>query len=144
MHVAIVPFRVRAARTMCLTSAIFYLAVCAFYLGMLFLLGESNRPQDNFAVLCRILMFPLFLISLASLRWACVLLWANSILILIIGVAASWPTPNVSLFNSGECWLQIAATCLVTGAYLLLSKGRGSSDANSKNPTLISLMRGNH
>jgi hypothetical protein len=141
MHRALMPLRIRAAGTMCLTAAILYLAVCAFYLGMLFLLGEANRPLDNFAVLCRILMFPLFLVSLASLRWACVLLWANSILVLMIGVAASWPTPNVSLFNSGEFWLQMAATCLVTGAFLLLSKGRWSSDDNAKIPTLITLLR---
>ncbi len=141
MHGGEIPIKIRAVGTMCLAAGIFYLAVCAFYLGMLLLLGESSRPMDDFAVFCRILMFPLFMISLVSLRWACLLLWANSILVLLIGVAESWPTPNASLFNSGEYWLQIAATCLVTGAYLLFSIGRGGSDANSKRPTLVTLLR---
>jgi hypothetical protein len=143
MHGAIVPFRIRAASAMCITAGISSFAVCAFYLGVLFIIGVPDKPLDYLAFLCRILVFPFFLISLASLRWASVSLWVNSILVWVIGIVMSWPTPDVSPFSGRGSWLQIFAACLVTGAYLFLSKARVNSDAFSKNPTLVTLLRGN-
>jgi hypothetical protein len=127
----------------CLTAGALSFALWPIWLFLLTFPGLPDQPWDQINVLSRFLAFPFFLVSLASLRWSCVLIWADFVLGWIAGLAVGWPHGRLSPFSASGSFIQFCGALLITASCLLISGDITYSDATRKNPNLVKLFRRN-
>ena len=137
-------YRIAAALVLCLVSCVLSIIHGVWGLGGLLIFGLTARFLDDLFVLSPFVPFVLFIISLASLRWAALSMWTYSLIYWLTGVALSWPHANLSPFTSHGSEIQIAANCAITLAYLVLTVGRGKDKDSDGAIGLVTLLQGRY
>jgi len=134
--------RVYLALTAYLISGMLCVRVCGTYLLLaLVITGVPDSTLDCLNFISRMLVFPLFLISLGSLRWSSVALWADFLLGWAAGLAAGWPVGRLSPFSASGSASQFIGALLMTGAYFLICGDRSRPIATGGTFGLIKLLK---
>ena|SRR5215467_13132923 len=94
--------------------------------------GRLHSAADVYAVLSPLLAFPLFLVSIFSLRWGVLLLWTYLIIDRIWLVRGNWRllvSPAIlSGFSRADKWLFLAVL-LISAAYLVERRTRSNASS---------------
>ena len=141
MQAGMKPSGVSAAMLTSLIGGAFCFALWPIWLFLLTFPGLPDQPWDQINVLSRFLAFPLFLISLASLRWSCIFIWADFVLGWVAGLAVGWPHGRLSPFSASGSLIQFCGALLITASCFLIREDITYPDATRKSPTLIRLLR---
>ena len=135
--------RVSMALAAYVISGLLCVKVCGTYLLLVLVItGMPDSALDRLNFMSRILVFPLFLISLASLRWSFALLWADFLLGWVAGLIAGWPVGRLSPFSASGSASQFIAALLMTSAYFLICEDRSRPISTKRSLGLIKLLRG--
>lgn len=108
-----------------------------------FLLTFVGLPDPLWArifLLTRFLAFPLFLVSLVSLRWSCALIWANFLIGWVAGIVGGGPHGKWNPLGPAN-FVQFIGALSITASCLLIRNDSTYPAETRKNPSLVRLLR---
>jgi len=134
-------FRAVAALILSLLSGVASLAVGTIGIGGLLFFGVGGSGLDKFFVLGPFIPFPLFLLSLRSIRLSALAMWIFSFVYWLVVVLGSLPALSINPFDGTMSDMRLTAALLMTAAYLVVSLSSGGRQAQKGDINLIMLTR---